>query len=107
VLKSTEELLIPLFGDEVGILELHDNSWWKGLSLLPLTSTFSHLIEDGWTEHLGEIHYTVTNHKITAMVSFMRFDVKPEGLSWVALDKLNEVPLPAPHRKAIGLLYKT
>ncbi|MEI8283069.1 MAG: hypothetical protein WCG75_11740, partial [Armatimonadota bacterium] len=107
VLKSTEELLIPLFGDEVGILESHENSWWKGLSLLPLTSTFAHLIVDRRSEHLGEIHYTVTNHKIRAMVSFMRFDVKPEGLTWVAMDKMHEVPLPAPHRKAIGLLYKT
>ena len=104
--KYEEELLIPLFEDEVGILANHDLSWWKGLNLLPLASVFPHL-EGEWLEHLGEVHYTVTNHKISAIVSFYRFESKPGGLTWVSRDKIDEVPLPAPHRKAIQLLYKT
>jgi A/G-specific adenine glycosylase len=106
-IKYQEELLIPLCDDEIGILESHELTWWKGLSLLPLSSTFQDSDDNAWTEHLGEIHYTVTNHKITAIVSLKRFEVRPEGLTWIPKDKINEVPLPAPHRKAIQLLYKT
>jgi A/G-specific adenine glycosylase len=102
-----EELVIPLFENEIGILTSHDLSWWKGLSLLPLASTFQIRDLKLSTEHLGEIHYTVTNHKITAIISFARFDTKPDGLTWVSRHKIEDVPLPAPHRKAIQLLYKT
>ena len=106
VVKCEEELLIPLFGNEIGILANHDLSWWKGMNLLPLTSAIPDLVRE-WMEQLGEVNYTVTNHKITALVSFYRFEEKPDGLTWIDRDKINEVPLPAPHRKAIQLLYKT
>ncbi len=105
--KYEEEILIPIFGNEIGILSRHDLTWWKGMSLLPLTSTLSHILDGLWTEALGEIQYTVTRHKITAKVSYFRFDVRPEGLSWVHRDHIEEVPMPAPHRKAIRMLYKT
>ena len=106
VVKYEEELLIPLFGDEIGILTNHDLNWWRGLNLLPLKAMFPDL-EAAWIEHLGEVNYTVTNHKITALVSYCRFEQKPEGFAWIAREDIDEVPLPAPHRKAIGLLYKT
>lgn len=101
--KYQEEILIPIFENEIGILEKHDLKWWKGLSLLPLTLTFPSL--DG-KEYIGEIQYTVTNHKICVQIYSQQFESKPEGLTWVSLDKIEEVPLPAPHRKAIRLLYK-
>ena len=104
--KYEEEILIPLFDDEIGFLSNHDLSWWKGLSLLPLTSTFPNLVEGNWLEHLGEVSYTVTHHKVTAMVSYYRFDAKPEGLTWVNKEDVDAVPLPAPHRKAIQMLYR-
>ncbi len=106
-IKYVEELIIPLFENEVGFVASHDLRWWKGLSLLPLSSTFDHDDLKHFAEHLGEIHYTVTNHKIRALVSFARFNEKPKGLTWVDQGKLDKVPLPAPHRKAIRLLYKT
>lgn len=107
IIKYTEEILILLVEDEIGVIENHELKWWKGLSLLPLASTYSHITSTGWLEHLGEVHYTVTNHKITAVISLARLQVKPEDLTWVKRSKLDEVPLPAPHRKAIQLLYKT
>ena len=106
-IKYEEEILIPIFENEIGILSTHDLTWWKGMSLLPLSSTLSHLMEDLWAEELGEVHYTVTHHKITARVSYYRFDIRLEGLSWVHRDQIEEVPMPAPHRKAIRMLYKT
>jgi A/G-specific adenine glycosylase len=105
--KYEEELVIPLFGDEIGFLTSHDLKWWKGLSLLPLSSTFNHSDSKPCFTHLGEVQYTVTNHKITALISCARFDVKPDGLTWVHQAMLDKVPLPAPHRKALQLLYKT
>ena len=106
-IKYEEDLLIPIFEDQIGLVGDHDLSWWKGMSLIPLTSTFAHLLEGMWTESLGEVHYTVTHHKVTAKVSFYRFETKPQGLRWVHRDAIESVPLPAPHRKAIRLLYKT
>jgi A/G-specific adenine glycosylase len=106
IIKYEEEMLIPLFENEIGILAEHNLTWWKGMSLLPLASAFPHLTNE-WIELLGKVNYTVTNHKITAVVSSHRFSKKPEGLSWVNREKIMEVPLPAPHRKAIQLLYKT
>ena len=107
IIKYTEEILILLVEDEIGVVENHELKWWKGLSLLPLASTFSHISSTGWLEDLGEIQYTVTNHKITAVISLARLHVKPDGLTWVHRNNLDQVPLPAPHRKAIQLLYKT
>lgn len=105
--KYEEEILILLYDDQVGIHIDHDLNWWKGMSLLPLSSTFPGLGEGLWKENLGEVHYTVTNHRITALVSYARLNNPIEGLVWIPRDKLDEVPLPAPHRKAIKLLYKT
>ena len=107
VIKYTEEILVLLVEDEIGVVEDHDLKWWKGLSLLPQASTYSTITSDAWLENLGEVHYTVTNHKITAKVSLARLESKPEGLTWISLDNIKEVPLPAPHRKAIQLLQRT
>ena len=106
VVKYEEELLIPLFENEIGILMNHESNWWKGLSLLPLTSTFRNLNKERLNP-LGEVQYTVTNHKIIAFICTYRFGKRPEGLTWVKQEDIHEVPLPAPHRKAIRLLYKT
>ena len=107
VVKYQEEILIPIFGENIGIQIDHELDWWKGLSLLPLSSTFPKLAENLWKESLGEVRYTVTNHRITALVSYFRVENPVEQLTWIHRDKIDEVPLPAPHRKALKLLYKT
>jgi A/G-specific adenine glycosylase len=107
ITRYREEILIPIFGVEVGIVETHSLNWWQGLSLLPLVSQCSHEIENKWLEHLGEIQYTVTNHKITAAISCYQFEVRPPNLKWISKNEIDSVPVPAPHRKALRMLYKT
>jgi A/G-specific adenine glycosylase len=106
-IRIKEEIYIPVFENEVGFQKNPEQKWWKGMSLLPLSSTHSNIFEDEWKEELGRFSYTVTNHKITASVQLIRFNRKTSDLQWLSLTELDEVPIPAPHRKALKLYYKT
>ncbi|MBI1332947.1 MAG: A/G-specific adenine glycosylase [Armatimonadetes bacterium] len=104
--RYEEEIFIAVWGEKIGVQAEHHLAWWKGMSLLPLSSTFPNLGDASWKESLGEIRYTVTNHQITALVSFFRVEEFVDGLTWLSREELNETPLPAPHRKALNLYYK-
>lgn len=107
VIRIKEEIYLPIFGDEIGLQKDHDQKWWKGMSLLPLSATHSAIFEDEWKEEVGRFSYTVTNHKITASVQLIRVTEKNPSLLWVPIAKIGEVPIPSPHRKALKLYYRT
>ena len=102
-----EEIYILVCQDQIGYQATHDLAWWKGMSLLPLSSTYPLDQEDLWIENLGEIRYTVTRHRVTAKVSLIRVERPLSDLSWAGRKELDAVPIPAPHRKALALYYKT
>lgn len=106
-IERSETIWVAICSGKIAVVKSHDLDWWKGLSLLPISSTHPDFGKDLWSEDLGEIRYTVTHHKIRATINLVRTEGELPGLEWVELDKINEVPLPAPHRKALALLYKT
>ncbi len=105
--RYEEEIYVLVFDNLIGYQPRHDLDWWKGMSLLPLSSTYQLDHDKLWIENLGEVRYTVTHHRITAKVSLIRVEAPLENLTWVTPNELDAVPIPAPHRKALALYYKT
>lgn len=105
--RYEEEIYILVCGDQIGYQPSHDLAWWKGMSLLPISSTYQLDQEGVWKEGLGQIRYVVTHHRITALVSLIRIESPLDDLSWASKEELDGVPIPAPHRKALALYHKT
>ena len=100
-LKQT--LWVIIFEDSVHLTQSPDGAWWSGMQVLPTMDTPP---TDGWAEDLGRFNFTVTNHRITAEVKLVRAEAALEGYKLVPLSEADQVPIPAPHRKALKLLHK-
>ncbi len=102
-----EEIWILQVEERIAVASHHTFDWWKDLRLLPISRPDRPLELGLWGESLGVISYTVTHHRVTALVNFARLDQEIDGFEWIERNNIGEVPLPAPHRKALALLYKT
>ena len=94
---------IILFDDSIHLTRSAKNEWWSDMQVLPVSEIPP---SDGWAEDLGRFKFTVTNHRITAEVKLLRPESPLEGFSLIPLNQITEVPIPAPHRKALKLLHK-
>ncbi|HLO98688.1 MAG TPA: A/G-specific adenine glycosylase [Fimbriimonas sp.] len=105
VLKSPptqlrESIVIQRCKGKVGITSSHQRGWWKGLVMFPQFDPPSDAIE------VGTIKYTVTNHRLIARVFVLDREDQDSDHLWIDQSQLDQVALPAPHRKALQLLTK-
>ena len=121
---------IPVFERMVGVRQIPMGSWWEGMWEFPrveLTprptgrrgasySEPSHspqvgeenaelrrIVGDGWLQYVGDLKHTVTNHRITIEVHLVRCEARSPELEWKDLRELQELPMPAPQRKALQI----
>jgi A/G-specific adenine glycosylase len=109
VAKKTPTLLqhetwIPVFGDRVGIRQIPEGEWWHGMWEFPRTTDGTKLFPGEKVWPLGSFRHTVTTHRITMIVYAVRVNEELPELRWLTPKELDQVPLPAPQRKAFGLL---
>lgn len=98
----TMTLWLLTYDDCLHIRTASEGEWWAGMRVLPEGD----LEVDGWVEDLGRFKFTVTTHRVTADVKLVRLHAPRSDFETVPVTKLKDIPIPAPHRKAIGLLHK-
>lgn len=82
------------------LLEQQNGSRWKGLWKLPLMA-----IEG--TGELLQFHYPFTHHRVTLSVFAQPVPAKiGSAQRWFKLNELHDIPLAAPHRRAIERLME-
>lgn len=100
-LKRVEmQVVVPVCGDNFGLTQSRQVRWWRGLW------TFPESIPAEWVEstlELPAVRHTVTNHRITLCptIAVVRHPI-PE-VTWFAPDAMQEIGIPAPHRKIFEL----
>lgn len=107
------ETWIPVRDDHFGVCQIPAGQWWEGMWEFPRAVVLDSGMENaelrsvvgpGWVEHLGTIRHAVTKHRIQLSVSRVFCESAVDALSWVSLEELQELAMPAPMRKAIGML---
>jgi A/G-specific adenine glycosylase len=116
--KRTERLresaLVVLADDSVLLTNRpHPRGWWAGLWRLPASEAGFPVpsecvgdAHDTTPDRAGHVDYTVTNHRVALDVSVVRLDrpsCPADGFRWFQLDGLEDVAVPAPHRRALAL----
>jgi A/G-specific adenine glycosylase len=82
------------------LLEKQTGSRWRGLWKLP------RLVAAPATEPLHTSEYPFTNHRVSLRVFGAPIRGTGEDEAWISLDELEDLPLAAPHRRAIAALLK-
>lgn len=98
---------IPVHDGLYGVRQIPPGHWWEGMWEFPTEANHTVLegqLEDGWAESIGKFTFAVTHHRVRLRVSVFRSNSRIEGLRWVRRDELEDLPLPAPQRKALNLL---
>lgn len=107
--KETRELEIPLFviRDRRGrvLLRREEGPLMTGMYHLPHGNTllFSEALPAPVGESLGTVRHTVTNRRITFVVSTAQIARAPKGYVWMEEDALATEPHPSYVRKALAL----
>jgi A/G-specific adenine glycosylase len=107
--KETRELEIPLFviRDRHGrlLLRREEGPLMTGMYHLPHGNTllFAEALAASIGETLGTVRHTVTNRRITFVVSTAQVARAPKGYVWMEEDALEREPHPSYVRKALAL----
>jgi A/G-specific adenine glycosylase len=99
----TITFLILHHGGSLFFSRAKQGQWWSGMLVLP---TPEDVPATEWTEDLGRFVFRVTNNRVKAEVKLIRLETAPQGFEEVPLERLQDVPIPAPHRKALKLLQR-
>ncbi len=93
------QLIVPLSGDEVGVVRAKEGQWWSGLWRFP----FADEAPAGEDRSVGTVRHTVTRHRLALDVSVR--DCKRRGdLHWVDVEAIGRLALPSAMRKAWALV---
>ncbi len=84
-------------------LELSQGPRWRGLWLLPELGETR--IKGYRSAPLAEITYPITRYRITMKI-YETPDHPPSHLRGFTVEELEDIPIPSPHRKAIGAIAK-
>ena len=101
------EVWIPESGGLFGLRRIAEGEWWAGMWEFARGLDADELaaeLEPGWVEHLGRFRHMVTSHKISVAVSLARGCRRGEGFEWLTREELEGRALPAPQRKAWGMV---
>lgn len=97
------EVWVPEYRGRIGLRRIPEGEWWAGMWEFARSSDADALhaeLEPGWVEHLGKFRHTVTNHRITVLVSLARGCRESACFEWMGPDQVARCPLPAPQRRA-------
>lgn len=86
-------VVLVLHEGRVGLRRIPEGEWWAGL--------FG-LVPDLLVEPMVEVRHVVTRHRVVTRAG-VRNGPTP-GLEWFAPEELDEVPMPAPDRRALERL---
>ncbi len=94
-------VVVPVFGDFVGLTQQRSVRWWRGLW------TFPERVSDDFVtqiSNLPPVQHNVTNHRITFVPKLAVLAEQAPELSWFSRDQLAEVAIPAAHQKILKLI---
>jgi A/G-specific adenine glycosylase len=103
----TYDLWIPLCNGLYGVRQIPEGEWWHGMWEFPReseTSRLDRIVGPGESVYQGSIKHSVTHHRITMKVFLAVRKVPASSLRWVTYKELEELPMPAPQRKALRLI---
>ncbi len=101
--RLTQTMWVLVSEGQIHLTQSAAGEWWSGMYLLP---TVDEPPAEGWVEDLGRLTYTVTNHRISADVKLIRLESALAGYLLLPLASIQSLPIPAPHRKALGLYQR-
>jgi len=107
VKRLTHHVWIPICGAQFGMRQIPGGKWWAGMWEFPRENSICELesiLPSGFPVHLGSFSHSVTNHRIRVHVSRVELDSPMLGLSWIDGRELAKLAMPAPQRKALGML---
>ncbi len=111
--KLQHVVWVPMLGDKFGVKQIPAGQWWEGMWEFPRVDAdgtlepiqLREMVGQGWKQDVGTVKHSVTHHRITIEVSFVQCDEAAPNLRWVSRQEILEIPMPAPQRKALKLVF--
>jgi len=115
IVKMRNTVWVPVFENQIGLRQIASGQWWEGMWEFPRAEWIEdmehphlrEIIGQGWVESVGVVRHSVTNHRITIDVSFIRCKEKSSLLEWFEPIQLESLPMPAPQRRILNLILST
>lgn len=106
--KLSQVVWVPIHEGRFGVRQIPAGQWWEGMWEFPrtagATTNLVEMVGESWPESVGIIRHSVTNHRITIDVSFVRCELPSDQLVWLTKEELTTLPMPAPQRKILRLV---
>lgn len=96
------QLIVPIAGEQVGLVRAPDGQWWSRLWRFP----FEREAPGGEDLPIGIVRHTVTRHRLALDVS-LRECAEPGDLHWVDVGAIEGLALPSAMRKVWALVQRT
>jgi A/G-specific adenine glycosylase len=104
VVSVRHDYVVPFCNGVIGVRRFGDDEWWSGMY------GFARRNGERATTDLGTFTHTVTHHRVTAGAVLAMTDMD-DSLLWKSVDELEQLPMPAPHRKildrALNAIYES
>ncbi len=105
---------VPGRNGKFGVRQIPKGQWWEGMWEFPRAETndpfgaeqLRQIVGEGWVESFGLIRHSVTHHRITIEVSYVRTDTQSPELVWLTPTELAHLPMPAPQRRILKMILK-
>lgn len=107
VVQLEQYCWIPRYDDRFGVRQIPVGQWWQGMWEFPRadsTVELRDLLGDGPVIHQGRLTHTVTHHRIRLNVSLIECTEPGNAVRWVEREELENLPMPAPQRRAVRFL---
>ena len=105
--RLTHHVWIPVCEGRYGIRQIPEGQWWAGMWEFPRSEQVEELVElmpNSFPAHVGSFSHSVTTHRIRVHVSRVQLETPVASLRWAEARELESLPMPAPQRRALGLL---
>jgi A/G-specific adenine glycosylase len=106
--KLFQVVWVPIHENRFGVRQIPAGQWWEGMWEFPRADVGSDelmaIVGEGWLESIGIVRHSVTHHRITIDVNLVRCESPSEQLIWLSIDKLADLPMPAPQRKILRMV---
>lgn len=109
IVQLSHHIWVPIHENRFGVQQIPQGEWWAGMWGFPRSSKpeeLRNLLPDVELESVGSFRHTVTSHRIAVQVSRAKVDHPNSGLTWVTEDRLADLALPAPQRRALTMVSR-
>jgi A/G-specific adenine glycosylase len=104
VIEREETLVVAVWEGCVALIKRNPGEWWEDMWTLPRFDSLDEAeaaFAGTWLESFPGFKYVVTHHRIYANVAIARLDHAVANYEFKPLTELSQLPIPAPHRKAL------